>query len=410
MFTNMSSGAPKQIECVRVDGASDEGPGHEEVQYWWTLRHIVKRKVATLITTRSSGSSYLNRVELQNGCLSRGHSNLFIPSTLGGSCIDPLTGHVNEELLSRNHHLAIDTYISRVNKCPCGDSEITLYKGADSSSYQKIREKLLIFLKGSKKMKLKLESEDPVMFRHFQKVWKVRNDHMVANLPPQYIFYLICCFKNDCTHPICCSGTPPDLPTWYPGGPSLYCLPIPTPDPNKCWGDEGCSTCREFCAGHYKEGSLTDVRTLKTEVAPPSTVLKRLFTEKGQQCFSDIHLQQAAKATLLPTFEVKIWLDHLKTVLKNRKRGAEKAAATRRAKRGSPSTSSEAPLQTTPCSGSEDQQQDYCGQCGELYMEETDETETWVACDMCDSWYHCKCEQLLNPPLSTELYICKKCQ
>ena len=48
MFTNMSSGAPKQIECVRVDGASDEGPGHEEVQYWWTLRHIIKRKVAHL--------------------------------------------------------------------------------------------------------------------------------------------------------------------------------------------------------------------------------------------------------------------------------------------------------------------------------------------------------------------------
>ena len=102
MFTNMSSGAPKQIECVRVDGASDEGPGHEEVQYWWTLRYIVKRKVATLITTRSSGSSYLNCVELQSGCLSRGHSNLFIPSTLGRSCIDPLTGHVNEGLLSHN--------------------------------------------------------------------------------------------------------------------------------------------------------------------------------------------------------------------------------------------------------------------------------------------------------------------
>ena len=175
-------------------------------------------------------------------------------------------------------------------------------------------------------MKLKLESKDPVMFRHFQKVWKNRNDHMVANLPPQYIFYLICCFKDDCTHPICCSGTPPDLPTWYPGGPSLYCLPIPTPDPNKCWGDEGCSTCREFCAGHYKEGSLTDVRTLKTEVAPP-TVLKRLFTEEDQQCFSDIHLKQAAKATLLPTFEVKIWLDHLKSCPQKLEKGCRKSCS-----------------------------------------------------------------------------------
>ena len=30
-YTN--SGSPKQIECVRVDGATDEGPSHEEVKY-----------------------------------------------------------------------------------------------------------------------------------------------------------------------------------------------------------------------------------------------------------------------------------------------------------------------------------------------------------------------------------------
>ena len=339
VFTNLSSEAPKQIECVRVDGACDEGPGHDEVQFWWTLRHMEKRKLATLVTTRSSGSSYLNRVELQNRCLSRGHANLFIPSTLGGSCIDPLTGHINKELLSRNHHLAIETYISRVDKCPCGDGEISLYKGADSTDHQEVREKLLIFLKGSKKMKLKLQSEDPVSFEHFERVWQVRNDHMIANLPPQYIFYLICCFKENCMHPICRSGARPDIPTWYPGGPSLYHLPIPTADPNKCWGSENCPTCREFCAGHYKEESLIDVRTLKSEVTPPSTALKKLFTEKGQESFRDTHLEQAAKATLLPTFEVKIWLDHLKTVLDNRKRGAEKAAATRRAKKCQSTTS-----------------------------------------------------------------------
>ena len=237
---------------------------------------------------------------------------------------------------------------------------------------------------------------------------------MVVNLPTQYIFYLICCFKEDCTLPLCRSGTPSDLPTWYPGGPSLYYLPIPTPDPSKCWGSDGCSSCHEFCAGHYKEGSLTDVRTL-CEVAPPSIVLKKLFTEKGQQCFSDTYLEQAAKATLLSTFEVKIWLDHLKAVLDNRRRGAEKAAATRRAKKCSSSTSSKAPSQSSDSSQSkrlpnEEEQDYYCGQCRELYVEETDESEMWVACDMCDSWYHCKCEQLVNPPSSSEIYICKKCQ
>ena len=74
----------KEIDCIRVDGATDEGPSHELVQYWWTEWYLHIEKVATLVTSRSSGSSYLNRVELQNGCLSLGHSNTFIPSTLGG--------------------------------------------------------------------------------------------------------------------------------------------------------------------------------------------------------------------------------------------------------------------------------------------------------------------------------------
>ena len=60
---------PKPVDCIRVDGAADEEPSHEEVQFWWTARHIDQKKIATLITTRSSGSNYLNHVELQNSCL-----------------------------------------------------------------------------------------------------------------------------------------------------------------------------------------------------------------------------------------------------------------------------------------------------------------------------------------------------
>ncbi len=84
-FVNPVSGLPKPVECIRVDGASDEGPSHEEVQFCWTARHLSKGKLATLVTTRNSGSSYLNRVELQNGCLSLGHANTVIPSTIAGS-------------------------------------------------------------------------------------------------------------------------------------------------------------------------------------------------------------------------------------------------------------------------------------------------------------------------------------
>ena len=88
VFNDPVNNSPKVIECVRVDGGNDEGPNHEEIQFFWTARHIETPTVSTLVTTRNSGASYLNRVELQNGCMALGHANLFIPSTLAGSCLD----------------------------------------------------------------------------------------------------------------------------------------------------------------------------------------------------------------------------------------------------------------------------------------------------------------------------------
>jgi len=76
---------------------------------------IQKEKIMTLVTTRSSGSSYMNRVGLHNGCLSLGHVNTFIPSTLKGSCINVETGMF---------YVAIDAYIFRIDGIPCGDTTI----------------------------------------------------------------------------------------------------------------------------------------------------------------------------------------------------------------------------------------------------------------------------------------------
>ena len=109
-FFNSVTNKPKTIECIRVDGASDEGPAHVEVQFWWTMRHFQKPTLITLVTARNSGASYLNRVELQNGCLSLAHSNLFIPSNLSGSCFDSETGKVDKEKLTCSWLLR---YISR---------------------------------------------------------------------------------------------------------------------------------------------------------------------------------------------------------------------------------------------------------------------------------------------------------
>lgn len=43
--------------------------------------------------------------------------------------------------------------------------------------------------------------------------------------------------------------------------------------------------------------------------------------------------EDVARRTLLPVNEVEMWLNHLRTIENNRKRGAAKAAETRRQKR-----------------------------------------------------------------------------
>ncbi len=62
------NGSPKSVECIRVDSGCDEAITREEVQFLWTQRHIERGTKMTFVTTRHSGGSNLNRVELQNGC------------------------------------------------------------------------------------------------------------------------------------------------------------------------------------------------------------------------------------------------------------------------------------------------------------------------------------------------------
>ena len=117
------------IDCVRVDGAGDEGPSHHEVQFLATERHLDLGKACTLITSRCSGSSYLNRVELQNGCLAMAHANVFIPSTIHGSNFHP-NGGVDYAKLQKNLETAADVYISRCNGASFQESNISLRKGS----------------------------------------------------------------------------------------------------------------------------------------------------------------------------------------------------------------------------------------------------------------------------------------
>lgn len=276
-FVNVETNQPKSVDAIRVDGASDERPTHDEVRYYWTERHLLRGKVATIVSTRSSGSSYLNRVELQNGCLSRAHANTFIPSTLAGSCMNG-DGTVDKQKLKENMMLAVDAYVSRVDGCQCGNTVIHLYRGVPSEERQEQREKLLLFLKGTNKVKAELKNSDPTLYNEFELVTTVMTNHMVCGLP-SYIFYLICCYKEDCPHPRCQAGRPRNPVEWYPGGPPLTQLPLPVPDPDHPWGSTTCTRCKGFCTGHYKTQffDITDMNALSTIPKPPSACLKEVY-------------------------------------------------------------------------------------------------------------------------------------
>ena len=166
-------------------------------------------------------------------------------------------------------------------------------------------------------------------------------------------------------------------------------LPLPIADPECTWGSP-CSTCKNFCPGHHKLVS-TNHTAVEKVLKPPSTVLKERFSVS----FTDEDIEAAARALLLSIDDVKIWFEHLQTIEENRHRGATKAAATRRAKhtQSAQQTESQAVLY---------------GVCGKEYKEETVEPELWIACDICNQWFHCTCEGLVEPP-QEDTYICSKC-
>jgi len=67
--------------------------------------------------------------------------------------MDKKTGKINKEKCVENMNLATDVYINRVNKCPCGDSVIHLYHGADSHLQQDTRKYFLQYVKGTEKQR-----------------------------------------------------------------------------------------------------------------------------------------------------------------------------------------------------------------------------------------------------------------
>ena len=161
---------------------------------------------------------------------------------------------------------------------------------------------LVVFLKGTKAKREALKRENPDLLNHFQTVWDIRNHHMVKGLPPNYVFYLKCCYQPGCTHP-----AEKSLHSWFQGGPPLTYLPLPVPDPERPWGNTSCPNCKGFCKGHYHASPL-DTDGIRAAIMPPSIILKNFFSElcKANALISDDMITQAAKETLLSVEDVWI--------------------------------------------------------------------------------------------------------
>ena len=305
----------KMIDCIRVDGAVDEGPTHVEIQFLWGERHFKYGKVCTLITTRESGGSCLNKVELMNGCISKAHANLFIPSTLMGS--NKNEKGLDECKITENMEVATNVYIDHVHGAPCLGTKLVMKKGAKESDLVNRRNDLLTFLKGKKKEKDKLRSDKPELFDYFSSVHHMIDRHSVKKYLSKYVFMLLPCFETNCIHPICKKGRHEskfDDIRWFAGGPKITYLPIPIPD------DEN--------EGHYLSPErnyeiVTESDTMK-HVEPPSEVIKKSFLS-GDVCPTEL-----SQKTLIPEAEVKMHIDAMNEVAERRREGAKKAMETKR--------------------------------------------------------------------------------
>ncbi len=150
-------------------------------------------------------------------------------------------------------------------------------------------------------------------------------------------------------------------------------LPLPKLDPNRQWGSD-----------HYlcELVDVTDQTALSLIAPPPSSILKEEFSQAQGKRDSEKFIKVASRKALLPPDDTRIWIEHLSEIVRNRKRGAAKAAATRRAKIMTTVTQAagDSSDKTSMC---------YCGRCEKEYLEEPDQSELWIACDLCDKWYCC---------------------
>lgn len=141
---------------------------------------------------------------------------------------------------------------------------------------------------------------------------------------------------------------------------------------------------------------------------PPSQVLSEIF-KKWVGFPTDDVINSTAKQVLLKPEDVKMWFQHLQIVEANRKKGAKKAAATRKAKKGK-----ETNVRTNDEVLRDADGDEVCNQCyyfnSPCFEDEPKSDDElgidWLACNLCTLWYHKQCIGLEETP---KHWLCDNC-
>ena len=112
----------------------------------------------------------------------------------------------------------------------------------------------------------------PDLYQYFEHIWKVRNDHMLKDLPTFYVFALKVCYKDDCQHPVSKKSIR-NCTVWFQDGPPIEFLPFLVPDLNWPWRPKDC----EKCDGDYFKPTCEKYSTCNL---PPNTIIRAEFNRK----------------------------------------------------------------------------------------------------------------------------------
>ena len=117
---------------------------------------------------------------------------------------------------------------------------------------------------------------------------------------------------------------------------------------------------------------IADKEMLKQVLMPPSTVLKQIFSNVGDSEVSDELVSSTTRKVLLSTEDVKLWLEHLAEVIRNR---AAKAAETRQRRKNADKSTNQATSTTVTVTEQPVtvREEGYCASCGVDYGSDTGE-------------------------------------